>query len=74
MLRKPLLLEPEKAELIVMAVTHLHDFLRNSSVSENLYIPLGTFDNERDGQLIKGQWRTDKIVISVSINNLVSKF
>lgn len=29
-LRKPLLLEPLKAEVVVMAIVHLHNFLRKS--------------------------------------------
>lgn len=33
LLRKPLLLEPSKADVIIMAVVHLHNFLRNSPTS-----------------------------------------
>ena len=29
LLRKPLLLEPSKAEIVIMAIVHLHNFLRN---------------------------------------------
>lgn len=55
-LRKPLLLEPEKAELIVMTVVHLHNFLRSCN-SINMYTPPGTFDTEVDGHIIEGSWR-----------------
>lgn len=47
-LRKPMLSEPEKAEVIVMACAYLHNFLRKSK-SANLYCPQGTNDVERDG-------------------------
>lgn len=57
-LRKPLLLEPEKAELIVLAIVHLHNFLRKSSNSFNVYTPPGTLDTEVEGRLIEGSWRT----------------
>lgn len=33
-LRKPLLLEPPKAEVVVMAIVHLHNFLRKSRNSQ----------------------------------------
>jgi len=54
--RKPLLLEPEKAKLIVMTVVHLHNFLRSCN-SMNMYTPPGTFDTEVDGHIIEGSWR-----------------
>lgn len=56
-LRKPILLEPEKAQLIVMAVAHLHNFLRKRPSSVNIYTPPGTFDYESDGLLTEGNWR-----------------
>lgn len=58
-LRKPVLLEPEKAELIVLTVAHLHNFLRRNAISRNYYTPPGTFDQEtEEGNLIEGNWRT----------------
>lgn len=57
-LRKPMLLEPTKAELVVMTVAHLHNFLRNSSTSSTLYTPGGIFDKEIDGMLVKGTYNT----------------
>jgi len=58
-LRKPLLLEPEKAQLIVLTVAHLHNFLRRDRTSRQLYTPPGTFDQETEqGHLIEGNWRT----------------
>lgn len=56
-LRKPMLLEPKKAQLIVMTVVHLHNFLRKSSTSQNLYTPTGTFDTEVEGKITPGAYR-----------------
>jgi len=56
-LRKPLLLEPQKAEIVVLTIVYLHNFLRKSKVSRNIYNPPGSFDVEEDGQLIEGRWR-----------------
>jgi hypothetical protein len=49
-LRKPLLLKPEKAELTKMAIAHLN-FLRRSTHSP------GSFDHEVDGTLVERSWR-----------------
>ncbi|XP_076545680.1 uncharacterized protein LOC143305535 [Osmia lignaria lignaria] len=57
-LRKPLLLEPEKATLIVLTVAHLHNFLRKSSTSCRLYTPHEIFDTEREGQFVPGTYRS----------------
>ena len=48
-LRKPLLLEPTKAEVVVMTVAHLHNFLRQSSTSSNIYMPSGIPDIDING-------------------------
>lgn len=60
-LRKPLLLEPDKAETVVLACTHLHNFLRRSKSSSASYTPSGTFDYEdtATATLVPGQWRAD---------------
>lgn len=56
-LRKPLLLNPEKSELIVMTITHLHNFLRRNNNSAAIYTPNGIFDSEVNGNFIEGTWR-----------------
>lgn len=57
-LRKPMLLEPEKAQYVVMATVCLHNFLRKST-SRNIYTPPGTFDQEDSiGNVIDGNWRS----------------
>lgn len=50
-LRKPMLLVPEKAEVIVMTVILLHNYLRTHS--PNLYTPAG-IDHEVNGILNEG--------------------
>lgn len=60
-LRKPLLLQPEKAKTIVSACIYLHNYLRGSIDSKHCYTPGGTFDSEdKDtGEIICGNWRKD---------------
>lgn len=57
-LRKPILIGPEKAALIVMTVAHLHNFLRKSSTSCQIYTPRDMFDTEVEGHIIPGTYRT----------------
>lgn len=45
-LRKPMLLEPKKAKLVVMTVACLQNFLRRQPQSASTYTPPGTFDYE----------------------------
>lgn len=68
-LRKPLLLEPEKAELVVMTIVYLHNFLRKSKSSRNIYTPPGSFDTELEGQVIQGSWRQEDTPLS-SLHNI----
>lgn len=56
-LRKPILLSPEKATKVVLACIYLHNFLRKSKESRNVYTPPGTFDEEKEGEFIPGVWR-----------------
>ncbi|XP_060882146.1 uncharacterized protein LOC132953828 [Metopolophium dirhodum] len=60
-LRKPLLLQPEKINTIVLACVHLHNFLRRSESSKNVYSPPDIFDSEafENRTLKKGTWRSD---------------
>jgi hypothetical protein len=57
-LRKPLLLEPAKTELVVMTITLLHNFLRRQPESAAVYTPPGTFDSEENGVITDGAWRS----------------
>lgn len=54
-LRKPMLLQPDKAELVVMAITLLHNYLKRHST--NVYMIPGLVDREEDGNLNEGTWR-----------------
>lgn len=55
--RKPVQLEPDKAEIIVLACIYLHNFLRNEISSQDVYSPPDSFDREVERQLINGSWR-----------------
>jgi hypothetical protein len=56
-LRKPKLLEPEKAQLTVMTIVYLHSFLQRCPDSSAVYILPGMFDYEENSQVIEGSWR-----------------
>jgi len=67
-LRKPVLLEPEKAQLVAMTIACLHKFLRRSSDSAAICTPPGTFDYEENGRVVEGSWR------AMSNENMTSLF
>lgn len=56
-LRKPMLLQPDKASLIAMTCAVLHNFLRKSKTSCSSYTPPGTMDVEEEGNITPGTWR-----------------
>lgn len=58
-LRKPMLLEPEKATKVVLATIYLHNFLRKSKIS-NIYAKTNALDSEQQEELIPGAWRQDQ--------------
>lgn len=58
-LRKPMLLQPDKASLVTITCVLLHNFLRKSKTSKNKYSPPGTFDVEDEGRIIPGLWRQE---------------
>ena len=68
MLRKPVLLEPEEAELVAITIACLHNFLSRSPDSAAIYTPPGTFDCEENGRVIEGSWR------AMSNENVASLF
>nr|CAI5852087.1 unnamed protein product [Callosobruchus analis] len=57
--RTSILLNPEKANVIVQTCVLLHNFLRRSKTSRNSYTPTGTFDVEVEGNFVAGSWRND---------------
>jgi len=59
-MRKPMLLEPEKVTNITLTCVLLHNFLRRSKTSSSKYSPSGIFDIENEeGQIIPGTWRQE---------------
>lgn len=58
-LRKPLLLEPEKATKVVLATICLYNYLRRDQASSQRFTPPGSFDAEVEGTVIPGRWRQD---------------
>jgi hypothetical protein len=54
-----MVLEPDNASLVVMAIVHLHNFLRNNEEPSNHYTPLGTSDEDVQGNVRPGSWRHD---------------
>ncbi|KAG8311342.1 uncharacterized protein LOC124371719 [Homalodisca vitripennis] len=58
-LRKPMLLQPDKVALVTMTCVILHNFLRRSRTSRSMYTPAGTFDSEDNGMVTGGSWRED---------------
>lgn len=57
-LRKPMLLHPDKVTLITITCATLHNFLRSSKTSCANYTPPGTFDYEKEnGSFTPGAWR-----------------
>lgn len=59
-LRKPMLLEPPKAAKVVLACIYLHNYLRRSRSSRNIYTRQGIFDQEIDGKIVEGSWRQER--------------
>lgn len=56
--KKPIALEVEKASIVTMTCVLLHNFLRTSSTSRNIYTPRGALDMYENGELVQpGSWR-----------------
>ncbi|XP_046145713.1 protein ALP1-like [Osmia bicornis bicornis] len=63
-LRKPMLLEPRKAEIIVLTCVYLHNFLKESTTSRNTYITPASVDYiESNNDIVEGSWRKDQEVV-----------
>jgi len=52
-----MLLEPEKAQLFVMTIACLHNFLRRIPDLAAICTPPGTFDYEANGRVNEGSWK-----------------
>ena len=56
--QKPIQLEPEKVEPVVLAACALHNFLRSKPSSRNIYSPPESFDRETEaGDITEADWR-----------------
>lgn len=69
-LRKIMLISPEKATIVILACVYLHNFLRKSNNSRNTYTPPGTFDADKQGEINPGAWRNENKNNSQSFNPL----
>lgn len=56
-LRRPMLLELEKTQIITMGYIYLHNFLRKNKSTRNTYNPLDTFDQVINGGISEGTRR-----------------
>ncbi|XP_052744680.1 uncharacterized protein LOC128199399 [Bicyclus anynana] len=58
-LRKPILLEPEKATKVVLTTIYLYNYLRRDQEASQRFTAPGSFDVEAEGTIIPGRWRQD---------------
>lgn len=59
--QRPIPLEPVKASVITKTCVLLHNFLRKSKSSRNVYTPIGSVDVYENGELVRpGTWRTSR--------------
>ncbi|KAJ8938756.1 hypothetical protein NQ314_011353 [Rhamnusium bicolor] len=69
MLRKPIISQPEKVELVVMTIAYLHNYLRRTS--RNVYTSSESLDKKDKRTVIPGPWRNDNNGISMtSVKNV----
>ena len=68
-LRKPMLLYPEKAALVVLCTVYLHNYMRKNTSAE-MYSPRGEFDSHDGSSLVEGNWRRDITSAPTSFFNL----
>jgi hypothetical protein len=69
-LRSAIMLCPEKAEMVVLASCVLHNFLRSSKTSSDMYMNCGSVDRENgDGTMVEGDWRRDPTSILTSVGH-----
>ncbi|XP_045495296.1 putative nuclease HARBI1 [Colias croceus] len=58
--KKHIPLEPTKASIVTMTCLYLHNFLRKSTSSQNIYSPPGSFDIYQNEDLVRpGSWRNN---------------
>ncbi|XP_038078668.1 uncharacterized protein LOC119745996 [Patiria miniata] len=59
-LLNPIVLSPEKVEIIVLCACSLHNFLRSHKTAKAVYVPPGFADSENPStsEIVPGRWRT----------------
>lgn len=68
-LRKPILLKPERTDSVILAVCTLHNFLMTKKSSRQFYATDNVFDREDgNGEIVPGSWRIE----GLPDNNLLS--
>jgi len=55
--QKPIPLEPEKVEKVVLTSCVLHNFLRTKTSSKNIYTPPEFIDRVINGTVVEAEWR-----------------
>lgn len=65
-LRKPMLLQPNKVAPVTMTCCFLHNVLLKSKTSRGIYTPTGTFDLEVEGNVVPGSSRMEQNDIASS--------
>lgn len=66
-LRKPILLKPERTDSVILAVCTLHNFLMTQKSSRKFYAPENLFDREINGEIEPASWRQE----GLPYNNLL---
>lgn len=54
-----MLLEPNKAEIVITTCVYLHNYLRKNKSSKDAYSPSDFFDREVEEHNIGGTWRQE---------------
>lgn len=60
--RAPINLAPQKVEMVVLASCVLHNYLRSTSTTRQIYTPpdMIDFEDVQSGHIIPGSWRADQ--------------
>jgi len=67
------LLQPGKATFVVLCCIYLHNFLRKSRSSRNIYTPPRAFDTNVQGHITKGIWRNELFFIFFPLSRIARR-
>lgn len=65
-----MLIEPDKAQIVVLAIAHSHNFLRKSSSFSAFYVSLTSLNTEINNQLNVGNCHNDDMTSFRSLRNV----